>query len=138
MSYQGDPSYAPDPDLILGHARRGVEEWEQAEDNTAAHEAAERMTAAFAALDDWLSHGGRLPAAWNKMGTALRFSPPLDPEAVAAIQQATADLFPGEDERTRMWRDLVEDKGIGTANREWPQLDPEHGGPGYLRGENKA
>jgi hypothetical protein len=38
-----------------------------------------------------------------------------------------------EPERTRMWRDLVADKGIDVANREWPKLDPERGGPGYER-----
>jgi len=36
-----------------------------------------------------------------------------------------------QEARTRMWRDLVTDRGIDQANREWPGLDPERGGPGY-------
>lgn len=35
--------------------------------------------------------------------------------------------------RRAMWRDLVEDVGIDVAKRQWPKIDPDAGGPGYVR-----
>ena len=60
-------------------------------------------------------------------------------QAVAAravkdqVVRILASVYGDGPERTRMWRDLVEDRGIDRANRAWPALDPERGGPGYLR-----
>jgi hypothetical protein len=55
----------PDPDEMLAAARKALREWENALPlSAAAEEAAERVTSAFGALDDWLSNGGRPPADW--------------------------------------------------------------------------
>lgn len=60
----------PDPDVILGRIRDGVAEWEGADMGSSEEtEAAQRLSGAFCALDDWLSHGGRLPADWAETRT---------------------------------------------------------------------
>lgn len=60
-----------DPDEALRRARKAMEDWEIADHGSPAEwEAAERLSSAFGALDDFLSHGGHLPTAWTLKGAA--------------------------------------------------------------------
>jgi hypothetical protein len=56
-----------DPDAALAQLRDAIVEWETAPAGSREeHAAAERMSSAAGALDDWLSHGGFPPAAWAR------------------------------------------------------------------------
>lgn len=62
-----------EPDKVLLEMRQAIREWELAESGSRAEqEAAERATSAAGALDDWLSRGGFLPAAWQVASREIR------------------------------------------------------------------
>lgn len=54
-----------DPDETLRILRRSIIKWEQSPSGSVEEaDAAESATSSAAALDQWLSRGGALPAAW--------------------------------------------------------------------------
>lgn len=57
-----------DPDEALRACREWRDAYDNAPDSIAAREAAERLAEHFTALDDWISTGGFLPAAWRPAG----------------------------------------------------------------------
>lgn len=53
------------PDAVLDEARTALKDWEHADIHSHEEwEAAERLSSAVGALDDWLSRGGALPQDW--------------------------------------------------------------------------
>ena len=55
-----------DPDEALAQLREAIESVWAAESSVAASSAADRVAEHAAALDQWLSRGGFLPAAWSR------------------------------------------------------------------------
>jgi len=53
-----------DPNQALADARRAADDYDKATSIDQEADAAERLTAAFNALDQWLSNGGFAPADW--------------------------------------------------------------------------
>jgi hypothetical protein len=71
------------PDEMLTDARQATREWESAEPGSRAEsEAAERATAAWSALDTWMSTGGWPPIDWPPPGL------PTSKELARALIQA--------------------------------------------------
>ena len=56
-----------DPNAALLDLREALREYEHAAELSAIAVAAERLAAAASALDEWLSKGGFLPAAWGAL-----------------------------------------------------------------------
>jgi len=63
----GEEGVAMDPDAALTEARKALQLYlrRYSDKGTGLYEA-DNLANAFEALDDWLSHGGFLPKAWEK------------------------------------------------------------------------
>lgn len=114
----------PDPDDMLHDLRHDIRAWEKAPDwGPTEREAAERVTSAASALDDWLSHGGILPAAWRTAGRppSPEYKPmPLTDDLILNMAADVLDIMdrPGMAIAARQMRKQAEGKIHGNKYAE--------------------
>ena len=79
-----------DPNTALANARQAADEYENASSLGMEADAAERLIAAFRALDTWLSDGGFPPGAWWQRIKAEP-APPADEDPHERFQMYTPE-----------------------------------------------